>query len=181
MVALLSYVVLGKSSQVPKSLLLPSPTPALQVTNVDSPDGTEKLTMQTQKGEKSTTYIFYISNIQNQTKTLLFSRYLSDGIMEIPLNTFSPDNKYVFLTQTTNGVSDYLVFKATGSPFSNGQNYLDVASLYAGRKINYLFDQVTGWDSPTLLHVYTNIDQAMKGPAFWFDVESQSFIQLARR
>lgn len=153
-------------------------TPAVSKTvkeQVHSPDGKLNLIMEkTMKENGETDYSFFISDIPETNKRLVFNKTLAKGEMSVPKNTWSPDNNYFFLKENDDLTTTFLVFKASGEKFSGEQQYLDVFSLFAQRKIQYDFKEVTGWDSETLLHVTTN------GPNFWFEVPSKSFIQLAR-
>lgn len=148
-----------------------------QPSEVHSSDGTMKLTMQSSvKIAGKTTYTFYLSDINGGNRKLLFTKLLTTAdTMAIPPNTFSPDNKYIFLSSTESGVKHVPVLKTSGEVFANGIQFEDVAILFLSQKTDNVMTEVTGWDSPTLLHVTTN------GPSYWFDVETQNFIQLARR
>ena len=102
--------------------------------------------------------------------------------MSISPNSWSPDKKYVFLQENRSGsIYDVLVFKTSGEPFLVTEQYVSVAPLFTNRKTEYYLTDVTGWDSPTLLHMVTAVDASKKGPPYWFDVTSQSFIQLESR
>ncbi len=168
--------------QNPSILIKPVATPTVNPDReVHSPDGKMKIVMKiSNQSDGSKLYSFYVSALSGENQKLLFSKTVENGSMTLPLNSFSPDDKYVFLREDDSNSFTFLVFKANGDSFSDGQNYLDVATLFIQKKVQYVFKDVTGWDDPTLLHVTTSTGNT-KGPSFWFDIDSRSFIQLATR
>src|SRR5581483_5285547 len=109
-------VVLGSSTS---SVVAATSLPLLPSDNNSqlTPDGTRKLLMKTITSKNgAVTYIFTTTDwdgnnvAQIYTTTVPGSQIPTEG-MTIPFNTWSPDNKYVFL-QKNNG--DALVFDATG-------------------------------------------------------------------
>lgn len=164
--------------------LTPLPTESLQPADekkVDSSDGTKTLLMQAAHSSNyARDYSFFTRDIKTGTQSLLFSKHaVKNETLQVPLNTWSPDNKLVFLLDILQDGMHYLVFKTNGDLFTDKQ-YIDVKDLFALKVKNYELADVTGWDSETLMHVKTNTPDGTTGPHFWFDVPSQSFIQLAR-
>jgi hypothetical protein len=150
---------------------IPIPTVASvlnESTTVYSPDGTSKLVMKKQISDSLVDYSFFTSQLIFQ-KTESRSQSLS-----IPYNTWSPDNKYVFLKEATLSFSNYFVFSADGSSQS-----VDVKSLFNQKVPDYVMTEVTGWAAPYLLIVNTKTKQGEQGPSFWLDISTQSFIQLS--
>lgn len=175
---LTNYEKLTSSDQQSPILIKPiAPTPTVKNTEVHSADGEMNLIMQTQKqSDDSTTYSFFTSDITGNNKKVIFEKTVGAGVsMEMLQNSWSPDNKYVFLRENKPDSFNIFVFKASGENFADGQQYLDVISLFIQHKVRYLLSDVTGWDSPTLLHVVTS------GPSYWFDITTGAFLQLARR
>lgn len=154
----------------------PTPEPIKDV-QINSADGSMKIVMKkTSVGGDRISYSFFISEISGNSEKLIFTKALSLGsAMSIPQNTWSPDNKYLFLKENDGAFSSFFVFKADGQNFSDGSAYINITDLYIKRGITYSLKDVTGWDSDTLLHVLTS------GPSFWFEVPSSSFIQLATK
>ncbi len=151
-----------------------SPSPNRQTT-VNSADGTMTVIMKYVLNlNGSSIYSFYIQDNSKKTQKLIFSKTKTAGSMSLPANSWSPDNKTIFIQDSEGGVDSFLVLKASGEEFSTGK-YLDVVTLYNKSKNAYNFRDLTGWDDPVLLHVRT-----VGGPNFWFDITSQSFLQLAR-
>lgn len=154
-----------------------APTPAIQNSEVHSADGEMNLVMQKQEQKDgSVVYSFFTSDVSGKNKKILFEKTVkTDVSITIPKNSWSPDNKYVFLRENKLNSFDFLVFKASGENFSNGEKYIDIMPRFIDSKIKHEMQDVTGWDSPTLLHVVTS------GPSYWFDITTKAFLQLARR
>lgn len=152
----------------------------LQESEVSSSDGKMKLIMRVEEGkDKVKTYSFFTVDISGKNRKTLFTKTVSlGGEMSIPRNSWSPDNKYLFLIENEEGSTNVLVFKASGEIFQNSQQYLDLRALFKS-KAGYSINNATGWASPTLIYVTTLSDDSTKGPTFWFDLSSHSFIQLA--
>lgn len=166
----------------PAPTVTPKTENQVQQVEVKSIYGDKKLIMRTTNiSQNFNTYSFFVSDSSGNNEKLIFTKTVQiPGTMSIPANSWSPDNNYVFIQESDNGITDFLVFKASGELFYNNEQFLDIISLFAIKKSNYYITDVTGWDSPILIHVKTAIDQSTKGPAFWFDVTSRSFIQLWR-
>lgn len=161
--------------------VITSPIPKITTMSWTSSDGVEKIIMQTTESlSVSTTYSFTVTNTTTNTTTPLFTQTIpGTSSMTIPFNVFSSDDSYLFLTQVKNGVTDYLVFKTSGQPFADGQNYLTITPLFSAYTSQYVITDVTGWASPTLLVINTKKQDGNMGPSFWLDVPSKSFIPLA--
>lgn len=184
---LLNYTNLGswisKNILVKNSkpiLILPKPTPTTQNTDVHSPDGTMKVILRAKEENSMMTYSFFVDDILGKNEKFIFTKNVNPNIkMAVPLNSWSPDNKYLFLIENKNGTINALIFKASTESFANNQQYLDIESLFAQHKNKHYVTDVTGWASPTLLYVTTaSLEDNKKGPTFWFDMDSKTFIQL---
>lgn len=166
-----------------ESITLPSVTPVpQQVTSGEakSIDGAKSFLMRTiAQGEGIVSYTFLI--VDEEQEYRLFSTDDKEDTYMIPANSWSPDGMYVFLIDVSSLPQSILVFKSSGEAFSDGKQYLDVTDLFAARGIQYVLDTATGWDSRGLLHIRTKNQDDTKGPSYWFDVDSRSFIQLAAR
>lgn len=135
---------------------------------MDSPDGNMSLTL--------TSNTLFITSKSDGLQKQIFKKNSFDP--EIPYNTWSPDNVYVFLKEKTNTTSDFLVFQSSGGLFSNNLPYLSIQELFVKNIQNYFIEDVTGWAAPNLLIVNTKTNDSDQRISFWFDVPSQSFIQL---
>lgn len=160
----------------PQNLLTPTPTAVAQDTQVISPDGNKKLMIK----NISNTYSFYVASVSGNKGQPFFTKTVNQAeSITIPGNSWSPDNAYAFVQENDKNSLDYLVFRASGERFSNGQQYLDVPSLFSQRNTDYIVKEVTGWAAPGLLIVNTAKNDNTIGPSFWLDMSNQSFIQLA--
>lgn len=150
---------------------------------VHSPDGTMKIVMnKTTTPQTLANYTFTVSEISGTNGKIIFSTTLGeDQVMQISDNSWSPDNKYLFLKENDNGKLSFFVFKKTGETFADGSKYLDVVTLFEDKKFESKLSDITGWDSDILLHVFTLKDNGTKGPSFWFDVEGKNFYTLGSR
>jgi hypothetical protein len=141
---------------------------------VHSGDGTMTLIRKVElKSGQPQTYAFRVAHLTGDKNELpLFTRTAAAGPeLSIPLNSWSPDNKYVYLQEKdATGQLNYLVFKATGEPWGNGEPYLDVRSYFTKKLAKSTLREATGWASPIFLNVVTN-----EGAAYWFDVTALAF------
>ncbi len=165
-----------RSQYVVKTQVSPTQPPA-QTSQVSSPDGAMAIGLTREnKKDRSKVYSLTVLDQASKSKRLIFTtRTFQNAEITIPHNSWSPDNKYVFLEESKSGSLNLLVLKTSGEPFENDQ-YLDVASLLA-QKTDHILDGATGWVSPTLIQIYTRSGGSTKGPSFWFDVESKAFLR----
>jgi len=149
------------------------------ITEVQSADGTMKLIIKVTSKAGGQTYTFSVSDIAGLNKKTIFMKTLSKNqSLQAPANSWSIDNKYLFLKEQDDGSLSFFVFKANGEPFANGEDYIDVVPLFSNKESSYRIADITGWDSATLLHIFTISANGAKGPSFWFDVESKTFMML---
>lgn len=153
------------------------PTISVETTSQISPDGTKKLSMKATNNPDGThSYVFTTADGSGSNEQQIYSTKLNKPeTMNIPFNTWSPDNQYVFIQK--NG--DALVFKATGEPITTDQTYLDVQDIFNQQNRKDTYKEVTGWASQTLLIVNTVNPDNTKGSSYWFEVPSKAIIQLS--
>lgn len=148
---------------------------------VHSPDGAMNLLMEKIVTSNNSTYAFKVVNIETGATSTLFTKQVPEGsVMQISQNAWSPDNKYLFIKEVGSGSMNFLVFKADGAVFSQGEQYIDVVAQFTARDTGYSISDITGWDSETLLHILTQTENGEKGPNFWFEIPSKAVIRLAR-
>jgi hypothetical protein len=177
-ISLAAVFFVFRSQKQPSS---PLPTPpsvpvvrAAEPTVVGSPDGKMSLIMRKEKGSDATVYRFTLKDEASGAQREIFTKTEAAGVtLSIPDNTFSSDNKYVFLKETGASGVTYLVL-------ADAQTF-DVSSLFTAKYQNYVITDATGWAGPSLLVINTNKVDGGTGPSFWFDVASHSFIQLSTR
>lgn len=149
------------------------------VTNV-SPDGTSRLMMIKQQKEANTSYSLLASAGADSQEKPIFSKTLNHvQNWTIPYNTWSPENKYLFLKESTPSDDNYYVFNADGNLFSDGAQFINVSDLFNLKITDYTLTEITGWADPNLLIINTKTKQGEQGPSLWFDIPSRSFIQLS--
>ena len=163
------------------SISQPTPTPTpqsstwtKQTNSVDSPDSSKSLVLEktTYAGENN--YSLYSLNKEDNFKTFLFSKKTEETYdISIPFNTWSPDNRYVFIKEPR---KTFLVWDTKAEEES-----LNVSELFQEKYEDLILADVTGWAAPDLLIVNTKTEGGDIGPSIWFDVNSESFIQLSTR
>lgn len=165
------------------TLATPTPKITREIKDVRSPDGKMKLIMKTTKDKDKITYSFSVAEtLENAAKKAIFSKtVLSGTTMDMSPNAWSPDNKYFFIFEKNANSVDYFVFRADGEYSSEGEQYRNVVPLFVAENTGYTLSEITGWDSETLLHIYTAKEGESRGPSFWFEVPSKAIIQLASR
>ncbi len=169
------------------SVNIPGPAPianveASQLATVGSPDGKMSLTMKQDKGRDSVTYTFLVTGESNGLQKQIFTKTVPTGtVLSIPYNSFSPDNKYVFLKETDPNQTSYFVMTVSGDPVAKDVQFFDISSLFMNKYSDYKITDVTGWGDPALVIINTDKKDGGTGPSFWFEVPSQSFIQLSQR
>lgn len=165
----------------------PGPIPVVkaqvpELTTVEAPDGAFSVTMKSQAAKDTITYSLTMTNESTGSQNTIFTDTLPTGSsLSIPLNTFSSDDKYIFLKQVSPQQTNYLVLTSSGNPVSKDAQTLDFSSLFETREPNYVITDATGWAGPTLVVINTNKADGSLGPSFWFDVSTNSFIPLATR
>ncbi len=164
-------------SKLPAASRTTKPNPSPSVTSVNSPDGKMTLNMDTKRGsDGSVTWTFSVAGNQIFTEILP-----GDASFTIPFNTFSPDNKYIFLQKKISGAVTYPVLSTSGSSISKDGQGLEIVSLFSEKFPDYKVTDVTGWGGINLIVFNTDKTAGGTGPSFWFEVPTKSFIRLSNR
>ncbi len=117
--------------------------------------------------------------ISGGTERELFSKVVGAGAsIDMPFNSWSPDNKQFFLQENDGQGVRYLVYREDGGKYSDGQEYININEEWAKSKNNYAIKEVTGWEGNDLLRVTTNKENGTSGPSFWLVISSRKFLQL---
>lgn len=176
-----NVIVAGYTAPAATAPVTSTPAPKIDMASQPTPDGKKKLLMEATHKKDTSTYVFTTSdgsggNIQPLFTTTIQASASATAGLNIPFNTWSPDNKYVFIQKNDGNA---WVFNATGEEIVPGQKYLDVKDLFnaAGKKDTY--KETTGWASPTLLIINTLAPDNTKGSSYWFEVPSKAIIQLS--
>jgi hypothetical protein len=169
-VALLSFnFFLSKNkSQNAESQSAIAPVFASQLTKVDSPDGKLTLQMKTTKGRDGTTYSFSVSGKEIFAKTVDSSISFS-----IPYNTWSPNDKYVFLKETGFVGSKFFALSVDSDSSLQDDQTANITDLFAKKYPDLKIEDVTGWGGVNLIVFNTS------GPSFWFEMPGKAIIQLS--
>ncbi len=163
-------------------VIKPTPMPnSSSDIDVHASDGKVKVILESnKKADGNTAYTIWTSTTTNTDKKLIFTiTEPNNTTIVLPQNSWSPDDKYFFVLENQNNTITALVFKGSGETFTNGEHHLDLTPLFSQRNNKLEVTNITGWASGTLLYVLTKADTAQKGPTFWFDIPSKSFLQLA--
>ncbi len=150
-----------------------------QVVEVRSGDGKMSLIRKSLKlGDGSISYSFKVVNNTDNSEKDLFSKTVSPGVtIEIPSNSWSPDNKQLFVEEKNVGVTNYFVYKANGEKYGDF-DYLNVNEYWVKSKNNYKIRVISGWEGNDLLSVKTTNEDGTNGPSFWFVISSRGFLRL---
>lgn len=152
-----------------------SPVETIISNIMDSPDGSKTLSVE-KKGAYQTIFVF--SKSDGQKIEIYKEETIGPDKLEIPYNTWSPDNVYFFLRDKGSTVNNYFVFQSSGGLFANNLPYISMSELFNKNMPDYLIEDVTGWGGINLIIINAkNIIDSRK-VSFWFDVPSQTFIQL---
>lgn len=144
-------------------------------TTMLSPDGKKTLTIREKKEEGNITYTLLISDKVDGVQKEIYTKTLTQGDqLIVPYNTFSPDNKYIFLKEEAVNGTNYFVLALSG------EGRFDVSNLFVEKfSSDYIINDVTGWGGVNLLIIKTSRVGGGEGSSFWFEVPGASFIRLS--
>ena len=128
------------------------------------------------------TQTFYIKSDKDENPVEIYEREsAADDLISVPENTFSPDNKYIFLKYGDSGKTRYIVLRTDGAELKEGIQSVEIESLFSEKHSDYIITDVTGWGGYTLIVVNTDTIAGQTGPSWWFDLTNFSFIRLSSR
>jgi hypothetical protein len=160
-----------------------SPTPLIpkpEVSSQISPDGTKQLTMTvTSNSELSKTYTFVTSDADGTNQKTVYTASYNAESMSIPFNTWSPDDKYVFVIHTLSSGTEALVMRADGQPLTDTDPNFNLMTIFNAKDTGNTYKETTGWAANTLLIVNTTTKDGSKGPSYWVEIPSKAIIQLS--
>lgn len=147
-----------------------------------APDGSMTLIVKNKRsGEDTINQKFSIMSEDDQTVEIYSSDSLKDQLVSVPYNTFSPDNKFIFLKTITPSGNEYIVMRTDGKFILEESKTVAVIESFNQKFQNLVVTDVTGWGGKNLIVVNTDLKEQGVGPSFWFDVSNLSFIRLASR
>lgn len=152
-----------------------TPVETLTTNSMDSPDGSKTLTIE----KKENFYTIFVTSNSDGKKVQIFRKEkINSSQLEIPYNTWSPDNIYFFLVEKNAVVDNYLVFQSSGELFFNNLPYLLIQEPFKINAPNFTIEEVTGWAAPYLIIINAKQNDSGNKVSFWFEVPSQALIQL---
>lgn len=153
-----------------------------QKTNFEAPNGKYVLTEKKEKTRETITQTFLVTPEKGASIELFKKDSPNGDLVSVPFNTFSPNDRYVFLKENDSDKTRYLVFRTDGKSLGKDANYVEVSSLFEQSKYNgYKLMDITGWGGVDLLILNTNNSDGSQGPSFWFEATTNSFIRLNDR
>lgn len=177
---------LFETSKLPDLAPNPTSTPISKPKNSSmsqpSPEGAMMLTIKTKENsDGKTAYTIFVKS-KDLVETEIYKDTLNTGSsVDIPFNTWSPNNQHFFIKVSGKNKDNYLVFKASGEKFDEF-DYINATDKYVEDEIPYNLGQITGWAAPYLLIAQTTKpENNEEGPSYWFEIPSQKYIQLYTR
>ena len=148
-----------------------------------SPDGKAILTVKRGREVNGIiTQTFYISTEKDENPVKFFEKESSpESLISVPDNTFSPDNKYIFLKYDELGTIRYIVLRTDGEDIKKDGKTVEIVGLFNEKYQDFVITDVTGWGSYSLIVVNTDTLDGKTGPSWWFDLSNFSFIRLSSR
>ncbi len=162
---------------------IPTPTPLLPqpiITSQISPDGTKQLIMTvTTNKDTSKMYKFTTANADGTNQQLIYSViYSSQDTMSIPFDTWSPDDKYIFVTHTSQSGTEALVFQANGQPLDQTIPFLNLSTFFTTKNTGNSYSETTGWASETLLIINAKTHNNSIF-SYWIELPDKAIIPLS--
>jgi dipeptidyl aminopeptidase/acylaminoacyl peptidase len=159
----------------------PSPSASVTTTTIEAPDGKMTLTVQDNEVEGGLKKTFSTQGAGGALTEIYSETVPGGNTLSVPYNTFSPDDRYLFLKETTPTQTYYYVLTTSGKPITSNSATLEVSGLFYAKYSDFIITDVTGWGGLNLLVVNTNNKSGGQGPSFWFEVPSGGFIRLSTR
>lgn len=186
------FIVFGSMRfRQPKSVSQPDTIPQTyaevvpkpKTTEILAPDGKQTLIVKAVMEKDGINETFSISMNDGTPPTEIYQKKLTEGdVISVPANTFSPDDKYIFLKEDNSGSLSYFVLRTDGKDMTTNSHITEFLSLfYQKYPDSFKVTDVTGWGGMTLIVVNTNNADGSIGPSFWYNVATRSFIRLNDR
>ena len=168
----------------PPEIVLASPeeTPQPESEQIyRAPNGKDTLVVREKKINENTLITFLITNEKEGSYGILSKTLSQNEKILVPYNTFSSDNKYIFLkTQKQGNIDFFVISTGAETQTQTGSDIKEVVFTKLFREIypDLKIEDVTGWGGMTLL-VINATDNEGKKHSFWYDVPSGQFIPLS--
>ena len=160
----------------PETQSIISPAIASEPVVKDSPDGKLTLSAKTVKDKNSVTYSFSVSGKEIFVKTVDPSTIIS-----IPYNTWDPNGKYIFLKESSNFGTSFFVLSTSVSSLDQNDQTANITNLFIEKYPDLKIGDVTGWGGVNLVVLNSINGDGGRGPSFWFEMPTHSFIRLSVR
>src|SRR3989304_9258457 len=100
-----------------------------------SPDGKATLTVKNiREASGLVSQTFYISSDADKTPIKIFEKKSNpENLVTVPDNTFSPDNKRLFLKYEEGGTTRYIVMRTDGKDIKEGSQTVEIESLFSAK------------------------------------------------
>src|SRR3989337_4110222 len=164
-----SNTLVVSETETKEEVLAPNGKMTLILRNVKKADGTTAQTFSVISEDEVTPLQIYTLNSG------------TDNSISIPFNTFSPDNKFIFLKKGQSEKSEYMVRRTDGKNIKGEDKTVEFTSLFYEKYPEFVITDVTGWGGTGLIVVNSNYLDGKMGPSFWFDLSGFSFIRLSTK
>lgn len=154
------------------------------IQSVHSPDGSWTATRTIAPGDAAGESIMTLaisSGGEKKYRVLETKGIPTDMDAMLPANSWSPDNRHIFVMYRTAAGLSVDVYRADGQAFSDGSFSVSLSHAFREKLPDGVIRDVTGWDDPSLLHVMTYETDGRKGPSYRFDIHGRNFYTLSYR
>jgi hypothetical protein len=151
--------------------------------DITSPDGKMTLLMETKKtSENNFNQTLFITTTENKAPLNIYSKDSSNKeFVSIPFNTFSPDNKFIFLKLEIPDELNYFVLRTDGKDINKDGHTIEIVKPFNAKYPGLKVTDVTGWGGRNLIVINTDTSEGKIGASYWFDLSNFSFIRLSTR
>lgn len=150
-----------------------APTPASQ--SAESIDGQIQLKLEPQPIAEGIAWTL-TSQTGTATAETIWRETLPAGTQVIlPFNAVSPDNKYLFISQSGPTGNRHLLLSTVGSPAR------EFSEPFYAQFPELIITDVTGWGGINLIVLNTDNLTGTAGPSFWYEAPTRAFIRLTNR
>ena len=130
----------------------------------------------------NTEQVFSVKKYTDESPVEVYSVESDEvNFVSVPLNTFSPDNRFIFLKEDNENKPKYLVMRTDGKNLKGDLKYVELTSLFYEKHPDFVISDVTGWGGYTQLVLNTDSKEGKTGPTWWFDAASLTFYKLTTR
>jgi hypothetical protein len=161
---------------------IPTPTVSFEPTTTAasqiSPDGTHKVLLKTIHNQDLTKTYEVLAN----DGPVLFTQTLgANETITLPFNAWEPQNRYFFIQENLGSGAQVLVFKADGTPFADGEEYLNLTAAYDKFGSPYTYDAATGWAGYDLIVINTKAEDGTQGASYWYELPYGTLLPLSTK